>query len=236
MILGNAQILTCPYCGIKKEVLSLISGYSVGAIYSDAKRHGFLEVSFVQKCNHCGNYFLMSRQKQEYGDKETREDGHLTYKEIKEAWSMLKDDESLTEIERQGILVMQVWAFNDDIYERYPDQIRISRRPPKVTIIPTRTIITKQALEEEKDYIRGIVDMLIEMDSLDNLLKAEFLRETGRFKEALDLLDNDIEKLIENTLKNIDYEPDYEYYEKWIDKIRKYALASDTRPFIVNKD
>lgn len=39
MIPGSPQILTCPYCGKKKEIMSLVSGNTCGAVYwSDNKR------------------------------------------------------------------------------------------------------------------------------------------------------------------------------------------------------
>ncbi len=203
MIPGNAQILTCPHCGTKKEVLSLVSGNTFRqVVWSDNKSIAPMlpKVSFVQKRPHCGKYYLLSRQKPEHGNTYSFEKGELNYKEIKEAWTMLNDTEDLTENERLSILIMQVWAFNDE-YTRDKEGA---------------------APKEEQDYIKDIIDMLIKLDRVDDLLKAELLRETGRFSDALDLLDN--------------YMAENEILEGLKNKFKKYALDSETRPFIINAD
>ncbi len=203
MIPGNAQILTCPHCGTKKEVLSLVSGNTFRqVVWSDNKSIAPMlpKVSFVQKCPHCGKYYLLSRQKPEHGNTYSFEKGELNYKEIKEAWTMLKDTEDLTENERLSILIMQVWAFNDE-YTRDKEGA---------------------APKEEQDYIKDIIDMLIKLDRVDDLLKAELLRETGRFSDALDLLDN--------------YMAENDFLEGLKNKFKEYALDSETRPFIINAD
>ena len=54
---GYARIVYCPYCGEKKELLSLMSGNTIGARYwSDLRMRAPMlpEVSPVQKCHHCG--------------------------------------------------------------------------------------------------------------------------------------------------------------------------------------
>ena len=39
MMPGPAQILTCPYCGEKKKIMSLLSGNTFGAkLWSDNKK------------------------------------------------------------------------------------------------------------------------------------------------------------------------------------------------------
>jgi len=197
---GYAQILTCPHCGTKKEVLSLISGNTFGqTLWSDNKTIAPMlpKVSFVQKCPHCGKYYLLSRQETEYGKTYSFELGELNYEETKEAWSMLKETEDLTENEKLNILIMQVWAFNDS-YTRKNE-----------TTAPT----------EEQAYIKGIIELLLKMDNVDDLLKAEFLRETGRFEEALELLNN--------------YLAGNDFLEELKSRFKEHALASDTRPFII---
>ena len=197
---GYAQILTCPHCGTKKEVLSLISGNTFRqTLWSDNKTIAPMlpKVSFVQKCPHCGKYYLLSRQEPEYGNTYSFELGDLNYEETKEAWSMLKETEDLTENEKLNILIMQVWAFNDS-YTRKNE-----------TSAPTN----------EQAYIKGIIELLLKLDNVDDLLKAEFLRETGRFEEALELLNN--------------YLAGNDFLEELKSRFKEHALASDTRPFII---
>ena len=69
MLPGNPQILTCPYCGQTKEVMSLLSGNTFGAqLWSDNKRIAPMlpEISYVQKCLYCQKYFIRSRQEEVY--------------------------------------------------------------------------------------------------------------------------------------------------------------------------
>lgn len=200
---GYAQILTCPHCGTKKEVLSLISGNTFGqTLWSDNKTIAPMlpKVSFVQKCPHCGKYYLLSRQETEYGKTYSFELGELNYEETKEAWNMLKGTEHLTENEKLEILFMQVWTFNDS-YTRKND-----------TTAPT----------DEQDYFKGIIELLIKLDNVDDLLKAELLREIGHFEEALELLNN--------------YSAENDFLEGLKNRFIEHALASDTRPFIIYGD
>lgn len=62
---GKPQILTCPYCGKEKEIMSLMSGNTCGSmLWSDNKQIAPMmpEISYVQKCPHCGKYYIRNRQ------------------------------------------------------------------------------------------------------------------------------------------------------------------------------
>ena len=117
-----------------------------------------------------------------------------------EAWNMLKGTENLTENEKLEILIMQVWTFNDS-YTRKNE-----------TTAPT----------DEQAYIKGIIGLLIKLDNVDDLLKAELLRESGHFEEALELLKN--------------YSAENDFLEGLKNKFIEHALASDTHPFIIYGD
>lgn len=201
MIPGTALILTCPYCHAHKEVMSLLSGNTFGQqVWSDNKSIAPMlpRVSFVQKCPQCHGYYLMSRQKPEDGSDPSFDLGNLTYLETKEAWMSLKDTPDLTEDEQLSMLLMLVWAYNDEF---------------------TRDT-TDPAPQDEQNYIRGIIDMLLNMDEIDTLLKAEFLRETGRFDESMQLLDS--------------YSADDSFLKKVQEEMRKQNQASNTRPFLIS--
>lgn len=196
---GFAQILTCPHCGSKKEVLSLASGNTFGqTVWSDNKSIAPMlpRVSFVQKCPSCGHYYIMSRQKLEHGKDYSGDLGELSYSELKEAWEEL-GNEDLTDDEKLSMLIMQVWAFNDEF---------------------TRTE-EKPVSEEEKRYIVSIVNSLLELDNVDGLLKAELLREIGRFDEALELIGG--YNATNDFLKGLQ--------KRFVDS----AKAHNTRPFII---
>ena len=203
MIPGPALILTCPYCGTHKAVLSLRSGNTFGQkLWSDNKSIAPMlpRVSFVQKCPSCGGFFLMSRQESEpkYGKKPSFNKGDLSYLELKKAWNSLKNTPDLTDDEKLGVLIMQVWAYNDQY---------------------TRDAV-KPAPEEEQQYIRDIIDMLLALDSVDDLLKAELLRETGRFEESMSLING--------------YSTEDEFLQRLLNRLKEENLASNTRPFLIS--
>ena len=201
MIPGTAQILTCPHCHAHKEVMSLMSGNTFGQqLWSDNKSIAPMlpRVSFVQQCPKCKGYYLMSRQEPEFGSETSFDLGELTYLQTKEAWMSLKDTPDLTEGERLSILLMLVWAYNDEFTRETTDP----------------------APSEEQTYIHGIIDLLLDIDEIDTLLKAELLREAGRFDESMQMLDS--------------YLADDEFLEKVEAEIRKQNQASNTWPFLIS--
>ena len=103
----------------------------------------------------------------------------------------------LTEDEKIMALFMQVWAFNDE----YTRETK------------------KEIPAEEHDYIVSVVDQIVAIDSVDNLLKAELLRETGRFEKAIELLDA--------------YEAANDYRENLRKRYKKATEARNTLPFVV---
>jgi len=222
---GPAQILTCPYCGAHKEVLSLLSGNTFGQkVWSDNKTIAPMlpRVSFVQKCPSCGCYYLMSRQNPKDGREISFDTGDLSYIELKDAWHSLNntsnspelygwsklkaavglsksfDTRPLTDDEKLTVLIMQVWAYNDEY---------------------TRETV-KQAPQEEKQYIHGIIDKLLDLSCVDDLLKAEFLRETGRFEESMSLLDK--------------YSTDDQFLQRLIKRLKDENRASNRSPFLIS--
>lgn len=114
---GPPRILTCPYCGKKKRVLTLASGNTSGEnIWSDNKRDlPFLpSPSLVQRCPHCGEYFLLSRQnKKEYGDGFCTNEGKLQFHQLKDAFEKLVHTIKFTKEERQEFLFNLAWTYND---------------------------------------------------------------------------------------------------------------------------
>ena len=114
---GPPRILTCPRCGKKKQVLTLASGNTAWQeVWSDNKRIlPYLPYpSFVQRCPHCGEYFLLSRQhKEELGRGFCTKEGKLQFHQLKEAFEKLTSSIEFTDEERQDFLFNLVWAYND---------------------------------------------------------------------------------------------------------------------------
>ena len=105
MMIGFSLVLTCPFCGTKKDVMSLMSGNTFGArLWSDKKQDAPMcpEVSWVQKCPHCGKYYILSR-KEFVSSKTTMSSdlGELSLQEAKEALAQLIADSFHEELAAQ---------------------------------------------------------------------------------------------------------------------------------------
>ena len=204
MIPGKSRILTCPYCGEEKEVMSIVSGNTFGArLWSDNKRIARMlpEISYVQKCPNCGKYYIMSRLKNtRYSEDRTSfEQGLLTFPEMKEAFVQLSKEGFLNKKEESQVRMMLHHAYNDYYYR--------DGREKEV---------------DDKDNIlfheNGL--WLIEHHITDNVMKAEFYREIGEMEQARLTLDAAV---INN-----------DFVRGIADKIREKLDMDDCRVFEIN--
>ena len=184
MILNNAEIVACPYCGKHKELLSIVPDNTFKPIlWSDGKRITPLlpEVSPVQKCPRCRKYYLYYKQPTKTADHESFTTGILSYKEWKEAFAQLNIDPTLDAHDISVIYMRLIQAFNDHYYRG-----------------PAPAIYTKESVppEEEFKYIEKIIIEFIKSTewkyNSNLLLKAELYREIGDFsqcKQTLNTID-----------------------------------------------
>ncbi len=194
---GPAKILSCPYCGGTKQVMTLISGNTFGGtVWSDTRRHYPMlpEVSPIQKCAHCGKYYFIEQAASRYADdyEYCGDLGTLNYSELKEAKEQL---EHLT------LSPMQRWMINHLLFMAYNDEFR---RPDKEKSL-------KSSTEEDQHIFASCIEALLAgiNSSIDyELFHAELLRESGRFEEAKDILmrhDNEDDQwVVEAMLRHID--------------------------------
>lgn len=173
MMPGNPQILICPFCGTEKQIMSLISGNTFGAeLWSDNKQIAPMlpEISYVQKCPHCGKYYITERQEVKYAkDGCSFEKGLLTYPEMKEAFTQLSEEGFLNENEEINVRMMLHHAYNDYYY---------------------RTEEKKVVSEEDKTLFHKNGLWLINNLITDSVMKAEFYREIGEIDTARSILDS----------------------------------------------
>ena len=192
---GNSQILTCPFCGQKKEIMSLLSGNTCGAeLWSDNKQIAPMlpEISYVQKCNTCGKYFIKERQKVVYAKSSISfELGLLTFPEMKEAFEQFAEDK-LSRKEEAKIRMMLHHAYNDFYY---------------------RDNMKREINENDEKLFHDNALWLINNVLEDAVIKAEFYREIGEFVKANEQLEtfssvkapNDfLKEIIVNVRKRID--------------------------------
>ena len=171
MNLANPQILTCPFCGEKKEIMSLMSGNTFGAkMWSDNKciYPMYPEISLVQKCPHCGKFYIRTRQEAVWAETGSSfEQGLLTYEEMKQAFAQLMEAGDLTRDEEANVRMMLHHAHNDNF----------------------RSEQTSEFTDADLTLFRENAMWLIQNIITDRVMKAEFYREIGDFDEAKSILD-----------------------------------------------
>lgn len=204
MMIGYSQVLTCPFCGTKKDVMSLISGNNFGArLWSDNKEDAPMcpETSWVQKCPHCGKYYFRSRQKLLLSDSTMSCDcGELSLQEAKEALEQLTRDGFENTTEEAMIRLLLFQTYNDECF-RYEDE---------PNAIPTK--------EDHALFVEcglWLIDHYVE----DEVLKAEYYREIGEMEKA------------KSILESIELE---DYFQKeFAVKIMERINKGDTQVFLV---
>ncbi len=169
---GPPQILTCPHCGQTKEIMSLVSGNTFGAVvWSDNKCIAPMlpEISYVQKCANCKKYFIVSRQKRVYAESGfSAERGLLSFAEMKEAFAQLSQEKFSDTNEEANVRMMLHHAYND-YYFREGKQRAVDK--------------ADQALFRENAL--WLIENFIE----DEVMKAEFYREAGDMEKATALIE-----------------------------------------------
>ena len=173
MLPGNPQLLTCPFCGKEKEIMSLASGNTFGSeLWSDNKQIAPMlpEISYVQKCPHCGKYYIKERQIARYAkDGWSFEQGLLTFQEMKEAFAQLNEEGFLNDKEETNVRMMLHHAYNDYYY---------------------RNDDTKAASEDDQVLFHENGLWLINNLITDSVMKAEFYREIGEMDTARGILES----------------------------------------------
>lgn len=209
MIPGPANILSCPYCGANKEVMSLVSGNTIGGtVWSDTRRHYPMlpEVSPIQKCPHCGKYYFIEQAKSEYAKDDeaefrySAELGILNYSELKEAKEQMRH---LT------LTKMQRWIINHQLFMAYNDEYHRSTNDSESEPTEEDKIVFEATMQELLEGIDSSADY--------DLFHAELLRETGRFDEAREIL-------LRHTVED----------DRWVvESMLRHIEERDTRPFLL---
>lgn len=170
---GKPQIITCPFCGTEKEIMSLASGNTFGAeLWSDNKQIAPMlpEISYIQKCPCCGKYYIKGRQAVRFSDRKyCLETGALTYHEMKEAFEQLFKEGFIDVKEESRVRLMLHHAYND-YYIRNQER--------------------KEVPEIDKQMFHDNALWLINNFLKNNVMKAEFYREIGDMEAAKEILDS----------------------------------------------
>ena len=195
---GPPQILTCPHCGTKKQILSILSGNTFGAVFwSDNRCYAPMmdHVSYVQRCPGCGMYYILSRQEPVFADGDTcHHRGELSYSQMKEAFAQLSGESFLDNMEEAQVRMLLHHTYNDYHYRHHPDYsleddfllaykyyaevYHRNNLPPVPIAAADHDLFVENA--------RWLIDNFI----YDDVLKAEFCREIGDMERATALLDS----------------------------------------------
>ena len=176
MIVDKAIVVTCPFCGAEKELLSLRSGNTFRAtVWSDAKQLTPMlpTVSCVQKCLNCGKYFLWYKVKRKRGLCESFETGNLSYHEWKRAYLQFKKDSSLAIEDKRLVYMGLIQAFNDQYY-----------RGPSPLYYMEETIPEPEGCKFFVDVVKELINFNTWSSPREVLLKAELYREACLFDEC----------------------------------------------------
>lgn len=173
MIPGPPIIYKCPFCGARKELMSVLSGNMINAIcWSDNKVELPMlpQLSFVQRCPQCGKYYIIARQKaiHKEGIGFTSERGVLSFREMVQAFRQL-NREGMNANEETNVRLLLLHSFNDYFYRKYTNN---------------------QPNEEDKQLNRNNIYWLIDNWAQDEVLKAELYREAGDMAKAIEILAN----------------------------------------------
>ena len=209
MLPGPAIVLSCPFCGGTKEVMSLASGNTSGmTLWSDTRREFpmFPEASPIQQCPHCKKYYFYGDADKEYSkDPESSLRSHgqlgkLSYVELKEA---LKQWESSSPDSRQ------LWVLHREFFLAYNDAFR--RFPDKISI--------PHSEEDDVLFNKVVWEMLVAVGKAPDLylFYAELLREVGRLDDA----------------KKVLLQHEREEDQCIVDAMLRHIEENDTLPFLL---
>ncbi len=188
MLIGNAEIVKCPYCGQEKELMALVSGNTFGAqLWSDNKRIAPMlpTVSPIQKCPRCKKYYFERKNRHGESKKTSYERGELTFLEWKEAYRQFVS-EKICGKDKVDMCFWLIQSYNDYYYR--------SQNVHK----PTKA-----------DYAFFVEITLTFINYFDwnqvehPLLKAELYREAGKMTECGKVLKSIPYKSLEDFEKRI---------------------------------
>lgn len=192
-IFGNAEIVKCPYCGTKKELMNIVSGNTIGAVYwSDNKRIAPMlpQASPVQKCPRCKKFYFKRKNEHGVGKNSSSERGELTYAEWKKAYNQFVS-EKISGKDKVDLCFWLIHSYNDHYYRNSKSQE------------PTKA--------EYAFFVKIVLSFIKSFDWIQvnhPLLKAELYREAGKMQECAKVLKSipykslqDFEKGIYNGIK-----------------------------------
>jgi len=193
MIEGPNQIIECPHCGSFIKVFTLQSGNTFGATFwSDGKMEAPMlpQPPALTRCYACRNFYWVAQANQ-VGELHPNITKGKQYPNIDQAWVDAPEVEEPSETEYWEALQSDVADEQNEERLRFLAWRRSNNafRELSPDAAPSRSEAAIQNMQK-------LVEMINDENPGSRLMKAEILRELGRFDECINVLDTiDEEKL-----------------------------------------
>ena len=219
---GIPQLVTCPYCGKEKKLMTLISGNTIGMRqWSDSFYYAphLPKVSNVQKCPHCGGFFMYpDAQKRSDDSKEEfnfcLDTGHLSYPEMKQAFLLLEDSVKGKESE----IALRI-AFLHNFNEAFREYEKNSW--DKDEGIANEKQRNETDFDLHRSNLNAIISLLDSSETDNAPFIAEIYRELGRFDDCIATIEK--------------FKTEDSYIQLIVKSIREKALTNDDKVFEIDR-
>ena len=172
-------LLECPNCKRLKPLVHQASGNTYGAVFwSDMKREApmLTPLSSIQKCPSCGRFFALKEAKDKTfpprDHNTTWDTGKLTFRQAIAAVAQFASDSKTDPETILNARIILLQAYND----RFRQKKHIG-------------ILTWLRAKADLKVFQDNAKAILQMDNAPPYLKAELLRELGRFDECLSMLE-----------------------------------------------
>ncbi len=216
MLPGPPLAVKCPLCHKNKKLMSLMSGNTFGARnWSDTKQVAPMlpRLSPVQRCPHCGGYFMLSAAKTHTShnplDRYCSETGDLSYPETVEAFDALIG----SDINREQQLELRI-----ALVHSYNDAFRgTASRGYDSEDYDGCDERSDEDHRRHHDNLLAAIPLLEQNGPDATPVIAEFYREAGQFDDCIKTLE--------------EYRPTQQFLQRICADIRRHALDRDSRVF-----
>lgn len=207
---GNSEyyIFVCGHCKNEKRVRKMPYTGTMCTYWSDGRIEACndWQISYMQRCPHCGNYYFVDINEAERGfGSEPLDDGRVDIEEYAAVCSDREFMESLPP-EVMSYLFMQYVQQYNDTYRR-----------------ASQAEEEKKATYEQSRMFTEAVLFLTEFCRIPEILIADLYRQAGMFRKCLEYAADNYNRIKEEDLETLD-------------RTRLLAIQGKTAPFIIKRE
>jgi len=199
----DSEVIECPTCGKLYTRTVVLSGDTYGATFwTDGKTEAPMlpSVPEMTKCDQCSTMFWVeeAHRPQEENRKRISHHDRIRHLTTTECLDAIRNGKARTDDEETYLRIL-AWRGRNDAFRR-------------TSVRQVTATLDGDTPEMQLNMIK-LLSLLNMQDSKHRLMKAEILRETGSFDDALKLLDESYP----------------EQFSPYVECIRKYSLRRDTK-------